>query len=119
MFENVAGFYLVESTIRRKITNILREESTRVYSDSLLSGALCMALSYINRQKVDTPTGLKPPTSRMLVMSASGDSPTQYMNYMNVFFSSQKMGVLIDTCMVDKDSGLLQQGADITGGIYR
>ena len=55
----------------------------------------------------------------MLVMSASGDTTSQYMNYMNVFFSAQKMGVHVDACMVDRDSSLLQQGADITGGIYR
>ena len=52
-------------------------------------------------------------------MSASGDTTSQYMNYMNVFFSAQKMGVHVDACMVDRDSSLLQQGADITGGIYR
>ena len=51
-------------------------------------------------------------------MSASGDTASQYMNYMNVFFSAQKMGVSVDTCMLEKDAGLLQQGADITGGVY-
>ena len=78
-----------------------------------------MALAYINRQRV-TSSALNPSsTSSMLVMSASGDTTSQYMNYMNVFFSAQKMNVHIDSCMVDKDSSLLQQGADITGGIYR
>jgi len=52
-------------------------------------------------------------------MPASGDTAAQYMTYMNAFFSAQKMGVRLDTFMVgDRDSGLLQQGADITGGHY-
>ena len=30
----------------------------------------------------------------------------------------QKMNIPVDTCMLDRDSSLLQQGADITGGLY-
>ncbi|KFM79973.1 General transcription factor IIH subunit 3, partial [Stegodyphus mimosarum] len=56
--------------------------------------------------------------ARILVVTASGDSASQYMNFMNVFFTSQKEGVLIDACVIEKDSGLLQQGCDITGGMY-
>ena len=55
---------------------------------------------------------------RVVVMTASGATASQYMNYMNAFFTAQKMGVPVDTCMVDRESGLLQQGADITGGLY-
>ena len=96
-----------------------------VNADSLLSGALCMALAFINRQRGASSEEITAAgnnaslSSSMLVMSASGDTTSQYMNYMNVFFSAQKMNVHIDSCMVDKDSSLLQQGADITGGIYR
>ena len=82
-----------------------------------------MALAFINRQRgassEEITAGDSSLSSSMLVMSASGDTTSQYMNYMNVFFSAQKMNVHIDSCMVDKDSSLLQQGADITGGIYR
>lgn len=74
---------------------------------------------YIDRLRQSTPPGQDPPTARVLVMSASGDSPTQYMNFMNVIFSAQKLGVLIDSCLLETDSGLLQQAADITGGTYR
>lgn len=79
--------------------------------------------------------------SRMLVISGSSDSALQYMTFMNVFFSAQKevrshttvfiyssigkfnhidllQNVIIDCCMMDADSGLLQQGCDITGGQY-
>ena len=51
-------------------------------------------------------------------MLVTRPAASQYMNYMNAFFTAQKMGVPVDTCMMDRESGLLQQGADITGGIY-
>lgn len=56
--------------------------------------------------------------ARILVVTGSEDSTSQYMNYMNVFFTSQKQGVLLDVCSLDHDLSLLQQGCDITGGLY-
>ena len=46
---------------------------------------------------------------RILVMTASGTTASHYMSYMNVFFTAQKLNILIDACMLDRDSGLLQQ----------
>ncbi|CAK6439954.1 unnamed protein product [Pipistrellus nathusii] len=40
------------------------------------------------------------------------------MNFMNVIFAAQKQNILIDACVLDSDSGLLQQACDITGGLY-
>lgn len=37
---------------------------------------------------------------------------------MNVFFTAQKQGVVIDVCTLDQHLSLLQQGCDITGGLY-
>ena len=51
----------------------------------------------------------------ILVLSASGDTASQYMAYMNAFFSAQKMGVTIDSCMLERDSGLMQQVHDQLG----
>ncbi|KAJ8894723.1 hypothetical protein PR048_000030 [Dryococelus australis] len=56
--------------------------------------------------------------SRVLVITGSSDSASQYMNYMNVFFTAQKQNVMIDVCSLDQELGLLQQGCDITGGLY-
>ncbi|RMC05735.1 hypothetical protein DUI87_17278 [Hirundo rustica rustica] len=56
--------------------------------------------------------------SRILVIKAADDSALQYMNFMNVIFAAQKQSILIDACVLDSDSGLLQQACDITGGIY-
>merc|ERR1712130_497788 len=75
------------------------------------------ALAHVNRQQAAAPAGSKV-LARMLVLSASGDSAAQYMNYMNVFFTAQKLNIPLDTCMLLQDSGLLQQGSDITGGLY-
>ncbi|XP_054568318.1 general transcription factor IIH subunit 3 isoform X3 [Eptesicus fuscus] len=56
--------------------------------------------------------------SRVLVIKAAEDSALQYMNFMNVIFAAQKQNILIDACVLDSDSGLLQQACDITGGLY-
>ncbi|XP_078277342.1 general transcription factor IIH subunit 3 isoform X2 [Rhinoraja longicauda] len=56
--------------------------------------------------------------SRILVIKAAEDSAAQYMNFMNVIFAAQKQNILIDVCVLDSESGLLQQAADITGGLY-
>ena len=105
-------------------------------NESLLAGAMAMALAHVNRQQAAAPPGTKVGSkinnhgffepfdllfkvlARMLVLSASGDSAAQYMNYMNVFFTAQKLNIPVDVCMIGQDSGLLQQGSDITGGLY-
>ncbi|XP_043548588.1 general transcription factor IIH subunit 3 isoform X4 [Chiloscyllium plagiosum] len=56
--------------------------------------------------------------SRILVIKAAEDSASQYMNFMNVIFAAQKQNILIDACVLDSESGLLQQASDITGGLY-
>uniref|UniRef100_A0A4W3IT32 General transcription factor IIH subunit 3 n=1 Tax=Callorhinchus milii TaxID=7868 RepID=A0A4W3IT32_CALMI len=56
--------------------------------------------------------------SRVLVIKAADDCAAQYMNFMNVIFAAQKQNILIDACVLDSDSGLLQQACDITGGVY-
>uniref|UniRef100_A0A4W3JNL1 General transcription factor IIH subunit 3 n=1 Tax=Callorhinchus milii TaxID=7868 RepID=A0A4W3JNL1_CALMI len=52
------------------------------------------------------------------VIKAADDCAAQYMNFMNVIFAAQKQNILIDACVLDSDSGLLQQACDITGGVY-
>uniref|UniRef100_A0A3B1JX97 General transcription factor IIH subunit 3 n=1 Tax=Astyanax mexicanus TaxID=7994 RepID=A0A3B1JX97_ASTMX len=52
------------------------------------------------------------------VVKAAEDCALQYMNFMNVIFAAQKQNILIDACVLDSDSGLLQQACDITGGLY-
>lgn len=96
---------------------VLSDDSGTQGSETLLTGGLCLAVCYINRIEKET-TGQKKIASRILVLSASGESASQYLNYMNVFFTCQKKNIIIDACVLEKDSGLLQQGCDITGGKY-
>lgn len=113
-------FYQVETVVRQRVASVLSKDETKGHgrsSESLLSGAMAKALAYVNKQQsMRTPGNKLSP--RMLVLSATGDSAAQYMNYMNVFFTAQKLNIPVDTCMVGQDSGLLQQGSDITGGLY-
>lgn len=113
-------FYLVETAVKQKLYRVLMrdtENGRASQSESLLSGAMSMALSHINKELSCLGPGqrLNP---RLLVMTGTGDSAAQYMNYMNIFFTAQKMAIPIDSCMIMQDSGLLQQGSDITGGTY-
>jgi len=134
------GFRDVEATIRNNAMALLKREMAHqsLVLDSLVAGGLCMALSYINRRQKESDLASSSSASadegqagaaagskerlhikaRVVVMTASGATASQYMNYMNAFFTAQKMGVPVDTCMMDRESGLLQQGADITGGLY-
>uniref|UniRef100_A0A0V0GBV7 General transcription factor IIH subunit 3 n=1 Tax=Triatoma dimidiata TaxID=72491 RepID=A0A0V0GBV7_TRIDM len=106
----------VERSVRANLKNfVLRTEPTT--GDSLLAGSCAMALCYIHRI-----IGEKSPTvkmnSRILVITGSGESVSQYMNYMNVFFTAHKENVIVDVLSMEHDLGLLQQGCDITGGLY-
>ncbi|CAH1971949.1 unnamed protein product [Acanthoscelides obtectus] len=76
-----------------------------------------MALCYIVRLQRTKPPGAKL-NCRILVVTGSDCSASQYMNYMNVFFTAQKKNIVIDVCALDQHLSLLQQGCDITGGIY-
>uniref|UniRef100_A0A8C2X9X4 General transcription factor IIH subunit 3 n=1 Tax=Cyclopterus lumpus TaxID=8103 RepID=A0A8C2X9X4_CYCLU len=104
--------------------NLIAEEIRKVMSktevrgnstDTLLAGTLAKALCCILLLKKQLFTEIK---SRILVIKAAEDCARQYMNFMNVIFAAQKQNILIDACVLDSDSGLLQQACDITGGLY-
>ncbi|PRP82874.1 hypothetical protein PROFUN_04737 [Planoprotostelium fungivorum] len=81
----------------------------------MLSGALSLALCYINRIQREEPL-IRP---RILVLHASPDVSNQYISIMNCIFSAQKKSILIDTCILgSNDSPFLQQASHLTGGIY-
>ncbi|VDK34595.1 unnamed protein product [Taenia asiatica] len=78
--------------------------------------------------------------ARILVVRAADDNSAQYLSLMNAVFTAQKLGVLIDACIIpptrmaysaddplrqssttlqeSSNSSLFQQAADLTGGIY-
>ncbi|KAL6435187.1 hypothetical protein ACFW04_005339 [Cataglyphis niger] len=112
-------FTMVERTVRQQLQQVINEISmdAPLNTESLISGALSMALCYIARLEREKVASQKL-YPRILVITASNDSAIQYMNYMNIFFTAQRMNVILDVCSLDQELTLLQQGCEITGGNY-
>ncbi|XP_013872826.1 general transcription factor IIH subunit 3 isoform X2 [Austrofundulus limnaeus] len=109
---------VANSIIAEEIKNLMsKTQVTGNSTDTLLAGSLAKALCYINRVLKELEVG-QDIKSRILVIKAAEDCARQYMNFMNVIFAAQKQSILIDACVLDSDSGLLQQACDITGGLY-
>ncbi|NXN76112.1 TF2H3 factor, partial [Himantopus himantopus] len=108
------GKYELLTTINDAIAEEIKDLMTKTdmrgqQTETLLAGSLAKALCCIL---------LITESSSLYVIKAAEDSALQYMNFMNVIFAAQKQSILIDACVLDSDSGLLQQACDITGGIY-
>ncbi|XP_025893250.1 general transcription factor IIH subunit 3 [Nothoprocta perdicaria] len=117
------GKYELLTAINDAITEEVKDLMTKTemkgqQTETLLAGSLAKALCYINKMSKEVMKGNQEIRSRILVIKAAEDSALQYMNFMNVIFAAQKQSILIDACVLDSDSGLLQQACDITGGIY-
>ena len=89
--------------------------------EPLISGALSLGLCRINKRKEEFSS------SRISIISPATDHPffltTQYMNFMNCFFTAQKMDVAIDVATAnregdDSSNSILRTASDITGGTY-
>uniref|UniRef100_A0A665T367 General transcription factor IIH subunit 3 n=1 Tax=Echeneis naucrates TaxID=173247 RepID=A0A665T367_ECHNA len=99
---------VANNLIAEEIRNVMSKSEYKGNStETLLAGSLAKALCSGQEMK-----------SRILVIKAAEDCARQYMNFMNVIFAAQKQNILIDACVLDSDSGLLQQACDITGGLY-
>ncbi|TKX22574.1 RNA polymerase II transcription factor B subunit 4 [Elsinoe australis] len=113
---------------------------------TMVAGALTMALSYISKTALTAPTTTSSTTfnpstgagsftnpdattsssgattqgltSRILILSVSGDLSSQYIPMMNAIFAAQRMRCPIDILKLAGDTVFLQQAADATGGIY-
>ncbi|XP_076055541.1 transcription factor B4 [Oratosquilla oratoria] len=99
----------------RSMIHFTKEDAK--YTETLLSGAISRALCYIKRMELELSI-TKKISSRILIVKSSGDTSGQYLNYVNTYLTAQKNGTAIDVCVFGNDCGLLQQGADITGGVY-
>ena len=77
-----------------------------------------MGLCYIN--KIKRGAILKDQTDyRILIIQGSEDMASQYIPMMNCIFTAQKIGVLVDACVLGaKESTFLQQATDLTNGSY-
>ncbi|KAG8267643.1 General transcription factor IIH subunit 3 [Homalodisca vitripennis] len=101
-------FTHTERTIRQGLQRFVLDSTRHTHTqtlvaESLLAGAFTMALCYIHRLERELAAGIKM-NSRILVVTGSGDSASQYMNYMNVFFTAQKhlMFVIVLTTEVSR-----------------
>uniref|UniRef100_A0AAY4AS88 General transcription factor IIH subunit 3 n=1 Tax=Denticeps clupeoides TaxID=299321 RepID=A0AAY4AS88_9TELE len=100
------GKYEVLSVANKLISEEIRSLMARTevkghQTDTLMAGSLAKALCYIHR--------ISKEIEGKVVIKAAEDCALQYMNFMNVIFAAQKQNVLIDACVLDSDSGLLQQ----------
>ena len=121
----------------------MKPEEISAFSDtSLISGALSLALAYINRvvsthaptNEADTTNMAGPAATttanaagqgggnlraRILVVNVCSDLASQYVAIMNCIFAAQKMHVPVDVCRIgEQDTVFLQQASDTTGGVY-
>ena len=114
----------IRSGVKRLVTEKREGVNNRSSScEPLISGAISSALCVIHKSKRLFKS------SRIAVLTPSTDYPffltTQYMNFMNTFFTAQKMDVMMDVAVRksenssdDGTSSILRQGCDITGGSY-
>ncbi|NXD25385.1 TF2H3 factor, partial [Spelaeornis formosus] len=115
------GKYELLTAINDAIAEEIKDLMTKTdmkgqQTETLLAGSLAKALCCILSMFLRLFLIIL--TFTLLVIKAAEDSALQYMNFMNVIFAAQKQSILIDACVLDSDSGLLQQACDITGGIY-
>jgi len=128
----------------RSLVSLTSSSDVSTTPSTMISGALTMALTYISKQTLTSPsqastsantsntagiftsasadgtttsstTGL---TSRVLIVSVSGDLASQYIPIMNSIFACQRLHIPIDILKLAGDTVFLQQAADATGGVY-
>lgn len=144
-------FRLVEEELIRNLTGLLSSTSPSSMTNStstLIAGALTLALSYINREKIAyaestgnsnaeataSQTTVDPANfsrnaslqARILLLSISPstDIAHQYIPIMNCIFACQRLSIPVDICQIplpntsSTSTVFLQQAADATKGIY-
>jgi transcription initiation factor TFIIH subunit 3 len=83
--------------------------------ESSLAAALALALCRLQRLRREQPK-VQP---RILLAHATPDVPDHHLACMNCVFAAQKQDTLVDTlALAPRDSLLLQQAAELTGGNY-
>ena len=102
--------------IVRELKAMMEAAPPEPQTSAPMAAGLAMSLCFINRVSRE-----RLPHSRLqkrvLIVSGQGTVSAQYMDLMNVFFTAQKLEIQVDACVLGAESGVLQQGADITGGV--
>lgn len=112
-----------------KIEGLKTSKKDQKTPEPSISAALALALCFINKKKSQFEH------SRIAIISPNVDDTysltSQYMIFMNCFFTAQKLDVAIDVAACTKSTdnsmnskeesdinSILRQGCDITNGIY-
>lgn len=134
-------FAVVESAILQNFAKLLsdtKESHLAATPTTLIGGALSLALTYISKSALlhapvtsgtensmaaladaeNSHVDRVPLTSRILIVSVSGDLANQYIPVMNSIFAAQRRKIPIDILKLAGDTVLLQQASDATGGVY-
>ena len=134
-----ANKYPLFAQIETAVTSSIRKISASSTHDDLnqvttkLSGALTMALAYINRAsqsisatkapaadtaKASASSGLRGLRARILVISVSDSQPSQYIPTMNAVFAASHLEIPIDTLSLFGNDTFMQQASFITNGTF-
>ncbi|GJJ75542.1 transcription initiation factor TFIIH subunit 3 [Entomortierella parvispora] len=115
------NFKVVNDAVLSGIRGLLEDHRPTLEEKDLgsskIAASLSLGLCYINQAlKLDGMGHVKP---RILVLTVSPDSSSDYIPIMNCIFSAQKANIPIDVCKIwGEDAVFLQQAAHITEGIY-
>ena len=132
----------------RQLMSSTTPEALQSTPATMMAGALTLALTHISKQSASAPAAQQSTqfnysdpsstaggnslnntadpahsrqgglSSRILILSVSGDLAHQYIPIMNSIFACQRLSIPIDICKLSGDTVFLQQAADATGGIY-
>ncbi|KAF9292633.1 RNA polymerase II transcription factor B subunit 4 [Mortierella alpina] len=114
-------FKVVNDAVISGISRLLQDPGPTLQEKDLgsskIAASLSLGLCYIN-QAVRSD-GMGHVKARILVLTVSPDSSSDYIPIMNCIFSAQKANIPIDVCKIwGEDAVFLQQAAHITEGIY-
>ncbi len=109
-------FKAIDNMVLENLQRLINAPNSEERTRSSLSGALGLALAFINR--LSNEAGRSLIKSKILVISVSNDECFHYISLMNCIFAAQKMRIPIDVCKIGEEATFLQQAADATNGVY-
>lgn len=123
-------FAQIETSLLDSLRALISDTTpTHLTPTTQISGALTLALSHINKTALalgDTTTTSEPTTTtpsgglhaRVLVLSVSDSSPSQYIPTMNAVFAAAHARIAIDTLALRGSATFLEQASFITRGTF-
>ncbi|XP_025789163.1 general transcription factor IIH subunit 3 isoform X1 [Puma concolor] len=111
-------FTAANEVIAEEIKDLMTKSDIKgQHTETLLAGSLAKALCYIHRMNKEVKDNQEM-KSRILVRLRKNQYCLVILITLIMFPECSFQNILIDACVLDSDSGLLQQACDITGGLY-